>query len=296
MNDDRRADLRRRLADIPDQLAVAARAAADRPVPDGEWTPAEVVRHLIAVEEEVWHPRLRQLATEDRPKWPWAEPDRWLGSPGASLDDLLAIYAGDRGATIEILDALGETGWARTGEHATYGVLDVAGLMDRAIDHDDEHIASFVDRRLAGDPSEAVDPGRPHANDELPLNAIPPAELLRPVRANVLRAKERRDPAAHREVVDQLGLALDRHVVVRRLRVLDDDATCGSRRIFAALTVVCHVVKTISLPSTAYHVGTAWGRPSGRTLAKVAGREPFRRKPRASSSVIRSIVRSPARP
>ena len=143
MTDDRRADLRRRLAEVPDRLAVAARAAADRPVPSGEWTPAEVVRHLIAVEEEVWYVRLRQLVTEDRPRWPWAEPDRWLGAPNASLDDLLAIYAGDRGATIEILDALGEAGWARTGEHATYGVLDVAGLMDRAIDHDDEHIASF---------------------------------------------------------------------------------------------------------------------------------------------------------
>lgn len=143
MNEDRRAVLRRRLEDVPDRLAAAARAAVDRPVPDGEWTPADVVRHLIAVEEEVWHSRLRQLATEDRPIWPWAEPDRWIGSPDASLDDLLAIYAGDRGATIEILDALGEAGWARTGEHATFGVLDVASLMDRAIDHDDEHIASF---------------------------------------------------------------------------------------------------------------------------------------------------------
>ena len=143
MNDDRRTDLRRRLAEIPDRLATAARAAADQPVPEGEWTPAEVVRHLIAVEEEVWHARLRQLATEDRPKWPWAEPDRWLSEPDATLDDLLEIYAGDRDATIEILDALGEAGWARTGEHATYGVLDVAALMDRAIDHDDEHIASF---------------------------------------------------------------------------------------------------------------------------------------------------------
>jgi hypothetical protein len=143
MIDDRRADLRRRLAKVPDRLAVAARAAADRPVPSGEWTSAEVVRHLIAVEEEVWHVRLRQLVTEDRPRWPWAEPDLWLGAPNASLDELLAVYAGHRRVTIDILDALGEAGWARTGEHATCGVLDVAGLMDRAIDHDDEHVASL---------------------------------------------------------------------------------------------------------------------------------------------------------
>jgi hypothetical protein len=139
----KRADLRRRLADVPQRLAVATRAGADKPVLAGEWTPAEVVRHLIAVEEEVWHGRLRQLATEERPRWPWTEPDRWLGAPDASLDDLLATYADRRGATIAILDGLDDAGWARTGEHATFGVLDVAALMTRAIDHDEEHLTSF---------------------------------------------------------------------------------------------------------------------------------------------------------
>jgi hypothetical protein len=133
----------RRLADVPNRLAVAARAAFHRPVPAGEWTPADVVRHLIAVEEEVWHGRLRQLAGQDHPRWPWTEPDRWLGAPDASLDDLLAIYADRRHTTIDILDGLDDAGWAKTGEHATYGTLDVAALMTRAIEHDDEHVASF---------------------------------------------------------------------------------------------------------------------------------------------------------
>ena len=144
MSDDRCSDLRRRLAEVPDRLALAARAAADRPVPPGEWTPADVVRHLIAVEEEVWHGRLGQLADEDNPRWPWTEPDRWLGSPDASLDELVSAYAERRGTTIAILDGLDDAGWRRTGVHATFGVLDVAGLMDRAIDHDDEHIASLA--------------------------------------------------------------------------------------------------------------------------------------------------------
>ena len=143
MNEDSPTALRRRLAEVPARLTTAARGAADRPVPEGEWTPADVVRHLIAVEEEVWHRRLRQLAAEDHPRWPWTEPDRWLGAPGASLDDLLAVYADRRGATVDILDGLDDAGWTRTGEHATFGVLDVAALMTKAIDHDDEHVASF---------------------------------------------------------------------------------------------------------------------------------------------------------
>jgi hypothetical protein len=142
-DDKTRADLRRRLAEVPRRLAVATRAAADKPTAAGEWTPAEVVRHLIAVEEEVWHGRLRQLAAEERPHWPWTEPDRWLGAPDASLDDLLIVYADRRGTTIAILGELDDAGWARTGEHATYGVLDVAALMAKAIDHDDEHLESF---------------------------------------------------------------------------------------------------------------------------------------------------------
>ena len=145
-NEETRADLRRRLAEVTQRLAVATRAAVDQSVPDGEWTPAEVVRHLIAVEDEVWHGRLRQLATEERPRWPWTEPDRWLGDPDASLEDLLLVYADRRGITLAILGGLDDAGWARTGVHATYGVLDVAALMTRAIDHDEEHLASFGDQ------------------------------------------------------------------------------------------------------------------------------------------------------
>jgi hypothetical protein len=135
--------IRDRVASVPDRLAGAARAASPEPPAPGEWPPTDVVRHLIAVEEEVWQPRLRELIDEDEPRWRWAEPDRWLGSPEASLDDLLALYAARRAATVALLDALGDTGWARTGVHATFGRLDAAGLMEKALDHDDEHIASF---------------------------------------------------------------------------------------------------------------------------------------------------------
>ena len=32
----------------------------------------------------------------------------------------------------------------RYGTHTTYGVLDVAGLLDLAIDHDEEHLAGLA--------------------------------------------------------------------------------------------------------------------------------------------------------
>lgn len=139
-----RAGIVDRLAAIPDRLAEAARSAVGRPVPAGEWGPPEVVRHLIAVEEVVWHSRLQQLAAADRPTWPWVEPEPWRGDPGATLDELLATYEARRRETVAILDGFGAETWDRTGIHATWGEIDVADLMVRALDHDDEHIASFA--------------------------------------------------------------------------------------------------------------------------------------------------------
>jgi hypothetical protein len=142
-----RLDVQRRVAAVPDRLAAAARSAIGRPVPAGEWGPSEVVRHLIAVEEAVWIVRLRQLAAGEKPRWPWVEPDPWQGAPEATLDELLARFASLRAATVAILDGLDPEGWSRTGLHATWGEVDVAALMIRAVDHDEEHIASFVAQR-----------------------------------------------------------------------------------------------------------------------------------------------------
>lgn len=135
--------VRDRLAAVPAALSAAARAASPEPPAPDEWTPSDIVRHMIAVEKEVWHPRLAQIAVENHPRWPWAEPAPWAGEPGASLERLLSIHAADRASTLAALDALGDDGWARTGSHETYGVLDVAGLMTKAIDHDEEHLRSF---------------------------------------------------------------------------------------------------------------------------------------------------------
>lgn len=135
--------VRDRLAAVPGELAEVARSSPQESPAPGEWTPTQVVRHLIAVEEQVWQVRLRQLETEDHPRWAWVEPDQWLGATGAGLEEVLVTHAAARASTLAILDALGPDGWARTGTHDTFGVLDVAGLMAKAADHDDEHIASL---------------------------------------------------------------------------------------------------------------------------------------------------------
>jgi hypothetical protein len=133
-----------RLSEVPDRLTAAARSAVDKPVPAGEWGPPEVVRHFIAVEESVWLPRLETLAAGEKPTWPWVEPAPWQGAPGASLDELLARFAALRGEVVAILNSFDDEGWSRTGIHETWGEVEVATLMGKALDHDDEHIAGFA--------------------------------------------------------------------------------------------------------------------------------------------------------
>ncbi len=114
-------------AAFPQRLEVVARAAARRPTPAGEWGPSEVVRHLVAVEREVWQARFAQIAGEDDPHWGWTEPGLEPSLEGASLDEILAAFEARRAATATTVRALDDAGWARYGTHATYGVLDVAG-------------------------------------------------------------------------------------------------------------------------------------------------------------------------
>jgi hypothetical protein len=141
---DDRAEILARLSAVPDRLTAAARSAVGKLVPAGEWGPSEVVRHFIAVEESVWLARLTTLAAGEKPTWPWVEPAPWQGAPGATLDELLARFAALRGEVVAVLNGFDDEGWSRTGIHATWGEVDVASLMGKALDHDDEHIAGFA--------------------------------------------------------------------------------------------------------------------------------------------------------
>ena len=138
-----RAEILERLGSFPARLAQAARAAADRPVPAGEWTPAEVVRHLMAVEGEVWLSRLAELAAGGELRWSWIEPGPLPGFENASLDDVLGLFGRLRASTLDFLRMFDDEGWRRTGIHDTFGRLDVAGLLRLAIDHDEDHLAGL---------------------------------------------------------------------------------------------------------------------------------------------------------
>ena len=55
----------------------------------------------------------------------------------------LETFAALRSGTLARVAGLDEAGWARAGTHATYGRLDVAGLLGVVVDHDEEHLAGL---------------------------------------------------------------------------------------------------------------------------------------------------------
>jgi hypothetical protein len=133
-----------RFASFPSRLTDVARAAEGRPVPAGEWTPSLVVRHLMAVEGEVWLARLVTLVAGGEPRWSRMEPGPLPGFDDSSLEDVLGLFGRLRASTVDFLGMFDDAGWARTGFHETYGRLDVAGLLRIAIDHDEEHLKGLA--------------------------------------------------------------------------------------------------------------------------------------------------------
>jgi hypothetical protein len=98
----------------------------------------------MAVEGEVWLARLATLVAGGEPHWSWTEPGPLPGFDDASLADVLGLFGRLRASTVDFLALFDEAGWSRTGVHATYGRLDVAGLLRLAIDHDEEHLAGLT--------------------------------------------------------------------------------------------------------------------------------------------------------
>ena len=148
--DQARRRLLARLAAGPSRVASAtqrvAAAEAGAGAPPGEWTAREVVAHLAAVEADVFQARLDQLASEAAPVWAWTEPGPLDTAETATLDGALETFAARRSGTLARVTGLDEAGWSRTGTHATYGRLDVAGLLGVIVDHDDEHLSALKAR------------------------------------------------------------------------------------------------------------------------------------------------------
>lgn len=145
------ADLIARLADVPLQVRAAIRNQGVQSASEKGWSTAATVAHLWRVERQVWQARLEEMAQNDAPEWEYWDADQydWEAEFGATdTNVLLDAFEFLRNATCAYLRELDGEGWARRGMHRVYGELDVAALMQKAVEHDQEHLVTLEGAQL----------------------------------------------------------------------------------------------------------------------------------------------------
>jgi uncharacterized damage-inducible protein DinB len=124
---------------------VDGETAGHAPKP-GEWSIAEVVRHLVEGDRDTFLPRVRRMLAEARPVFARAAP---AAGDRADLPTLVAAFASAREQVMKTLRGLGEAGWRREGVSPSRGPLTIetyAATMDA---HDTEHLGQIQDVRAA---------------------------------------------------------------------------------------------------------------------------------------------------
>src|SRR5688572_20859617 len=97
------------------------------------WNPREVVAHLADLEETDWITRARIIREEGEGR-PFPPIDRVAFRTklaDKSIDQLLAVFAERRGASLRVLDGmqLGAPDLARRGTHPTFGAVTLGQLV-----------------------------------------------------------------------------------------------------------------------------------------------------------------------
>lgn len=127
------AELRAALADVTD-------AELDRPAPDGGWTARQVAHH-VAESEATAFVRLRRLVSEDSPAIVGYDEELFARRnhyerPVASA---LAVVDAVRASSHELLEALTDEEWERSGSHTESGRYTIDDWLRIYASHPHDH-------------------------------------------------------------------------------------------------------------------------------------------------------------
>jgi DinB superfamily len=118
----------------------------------GEWPPATILGHVSQVDEQVWSVRIDQMVQAHRdgsavPTYVWWKPNAEQTAAafeGSTLDDAAGLVMASRISILTKLRDLADEDWDARAIHATFGEIDVRGLVLEILAHDEEHRASLV--------------------------------------------------------------------------------------------------------------------------------------------------------
>ena len=108
--------LRRLAEDVSPKLAT-------QPPKAGEWSVAEVVRHLVEGDRDTFLPRLRRMLAEERPVFP--SRDGQASADRSDLSTLLGAFESARSEVVKTLRGLQPGEWAREGVSPSRGAVSV---------------------------------------------------------------------------------------------------------------------------------------------------------------------------
>lgn len=137
------ATLRNELAGLPDAVL------SYRPR-EGGWSIKEVCGHLRD-HAQFLHRRLYVMINLEEPRLEAYDQEalvRERNPQAAPIEELLAEFSAQRAETVGMLADLVHWNWARTGRHEELGRVSVRQLVDRALLHDETHLAQI--RSLKG--------------------------------------------------------------------------------------------------------------------------------------------------
>jgi hypothetical protein len=109
------------------------------PMAPGEWSPEQVVGHLLDV-DVVYGFRWRLALTEDTPTYPGYDEKRWSLLARPAPERLLDAFDGLRAANLALLRSLGEPDLRRAAIHAEQGSEDLRRMIDKVAGHDLAHL------------------------------------------------------------------------------------------------------------------------------------------------------------
>ena len=109
-----------------------------RPEP-GEWTPGEIVHHLL--DSEIARAfRLRVLLTKERPHIEGFDQDAWAAiHPDRPIESSLAAFKAMVEANGALFESLSDDEWDRRATHGEFGDYGPRILLDRGAEHGHEH-------------------------------------------------------------------------------------------------------------------------------------------------------------
>lgn len=114
----------------------------------GEWSIKEICGHLRD-DAQFLHKRLSAMIKLEQPyleSWDQDVLMRERNPQAAPIEELLNEFSAQRAETVEMLADLVHWNWARQGRHEQWGRLSIRQLVERALEHEEEHLAQI--RRL----------------------------------------------------------------------------------------------------------------------------------------------------